>query len=134
MVNNCSGVTQCVPEGVCLGEAEVAQVLAAPEPGEDDLETSGTATVKWTTSEPDTWRKAKLLEMLQLPELPPPDSGQDNKITRAKDEDEITYEVSNIFLKGTQRAIPSTLWILGSGHRTSSGTWECTSGSRSTQS
>ncbi len=73
VVNNCSGVTQCVPEGVCLGEAEMAQVL--PESGEDDLEVSGTATVKWTPSKLDTWRKEKLLETLQLPELPSPSSG-----------------------------------------------------------
>ncbi len=33
---------------------EAARALSAPKPGEDDLKTSGTATVMLTTSEPDT--------------------------------------------------------------------------------
>ena len=66
-----SGFTQCVPRGACLGEGETAQVCSAPGPSESD---PGIATVKQTTSGTEVWRKAKLLETMELPDLPPPDS------------------------------------------------------------
>ena len=34
VVHNCCGVTQSIPMGACLGEAEAARVLSVPEPGE----------------------------------------------------------------------------------------------------
>ena len=74
VVHNRSGFTQCVPRGACLGEGETTQVCSAPGPSESDPNSPGTATVKQTTSGTEAWRKAKLLETMELPDLPPPDS------------------------------------------------------------
>ena len=41
---------QYVSEGACLGEAQEAEVLLIPEPGESDLDSAETVTVKQTIS------------------------------------------------------------------------------------
>ena len=74
VVHNRSGFTQCVPRGACLGEGETAQVWSAPGPSESDTTAAGTATVMQTTSGTEAWRKEKLLDAIELPDLPPPDS------------------------------------------------------------
>ena len=74
VVHNRSGFTQCVPEGACLGEAEEAEVLLFPEPEGSNLELAETVTVKMTISGTDSWRKEKLLETIDLPELSLPDA------------------------------------------------------------
>ena len=56
------------------GEAEEAEVMLIPEPGESDLELAETVMVKKTISGTDSWRKEKLLESIELPELSPPDA------------------------------------------------------------
>ena len=75
MVSNRSGITQCVPAGARLGEAEAAQVLSEPEACDGDVNSAQTVVVRQTTSEDDAQRRAKLLETLTLPDdLPPRDS------------------------------------------------------------
>ena len=77
VIHNRSGFTQCVPESACLGEAEEAEVLLLPEPEGSDLEPAETVTVKMTISGTDSWRKEKLLETIDLPELSLPDATLD---------------------------------------------------------
>ena len=74
VIHNRSGFTQCVPRGACLGEGETAQVWSAPGPSESDTTAAGTATVMQTTSGTEAWRKEKLLDAIELSDLPPPDS------------------------------------------------------------
>ena len=74
VVHNRSGFTQCFPRGACLGEGETAQVCSAPGPSESNPHSPGIATVKQTTSGTEAWRKAKLLETMELSDLPPPNS------------------------------------------------------------
>ena len=52
VVCNRSSVIQFVPMGACLGEAEAAQVLYVPEPGESDLDTAQYVAVTQITLEP----------------------------------------------------------------------------------
>lgn len=69
VVNNLSGSTQCVPKGAHIGEVEAAEVLMAPGPDGPEQSPVRIIVAKQTTSETAAWRK-KLLEMLQLPQLP----------------------------------------------------------------
>ena len=70
VVHNSSGVTQSVPKGACLGEADAAQLLYVLEPGEDDLDTAQCVTVTKITMETEAWRREKLLRTIEPPELP----------------------------------------------------------------
>ena len=73
IVTNCSGFTQSVPRGTYLGEAEVAEVLATVEPDKNEPSSAEAVTVKRTTFSSEAWRREKLMETLELPDLPPPD-------------------------------------------------------------
>ena len=73
VVRNCSGFTQSVAGGECLAMAEVAEILTVPELTGSDAGPTGTCSVNRTTALSDESRKTKLLDVLELPDLPPTD-------------------------------------------------------------
>ena len=72
VVANHTRVTQAVQEGAYLGEAEKAQLVAAPIP--NDSSCQDVSTVQQIISPNQAaWRKKKVAETLELPHLPSPD-------------------------------------------------------------
>ena len=71
VVRNC--FTRSVAGGECLAMAEVAEILTVPELIGSDAGPTGTCSVNRTTALSGESRKTKLLDVLELPDLPPTD-------------------------------------------------------------
>ena len=72
VITNMTGFTQRVPEGTVVGDAQIAEVVTT-EPGPID---ASSADVRRLSSSQDDQRRKKLLETLQLPDVPQLDSEQ----------------------------------------------------------
>ena len=73
VVRNCSGFTRSVAGGECLAMAEVAEILTVPELTGSDAGPTGTCSVNRITTLSGESKKTKLLDVLELPDLPPTD-------------------------------------------------------------
>ena len=74
VITNPSGFTQRITKGTVVGEAQIAEVLT-PD-AEPDSTVDESASVRTLSSSQEEWRKKKLLEMLQLQDVPQPDAEQ----------------------------------------------------------
>ena len=74
VVSNLTGFTQTVPEGTFLCGAQIADVVT-PDP-EPESATEDAANVKKLSSPQEEWRRRKLLEIVQLQDVPQDDARQ----------------------------------------------------------
>ena len=74
VITNPSGFTQRITEGTVVGEAQIAEVLTSD--AEPDSTVDESASVRTLSSSREEWRKKKLLEVLQLQDVPQPDAEQ----------------------------------------------------------
>jgi len=71
VITNMSGITQRVPEGAVVGEAQIAEVVT-PVPNSTNAQS---ASIRKLSPSQDGERRRRLLESLQLYEVPPSDAG-----------------------------------------------------------